>query len=370
MGFARAIGLMSGTSMDAIDVALVETDGAKAILLGPTGAYPYAEADRAMLRLALSDAVKLTDRQARPGILAEAEAMITARHAQAVETFLHENALAHESIDIVGFHGQTVLHRPERHLTVQIGDGALLAQRLGLAVAHDFRAADAGAGGQGAPLVPIFHQALAGAAGFAEPVATINIGGVANVSFLVPGRDPIACDAGPGNALINDLMWSRSGLELDRDGAVAARGKVDAAVLEALLTDDYFAKPPPKSLDRNEFSSRPVVHLSTEDAAATLTAFTAEGISRALAVMPARASLAVVCGGGARNKTLMRELAERLPCKVVSAEHFGWSVDAMEAQAFAYLAVRTLKGLPITFPTTTGVAKPLPGGILAAPTGG
>jgi anhydro-N-acetylmuramic acid kinase len=360
----RAIGLMSGTSMDAIDVALVETDGAARISLGATAAYPYAEVERSLLRHALADAVGLDDRAARPGALAEAESMITRQHTRAVEAFLAEQAIDRASIDIVGFHGQTVLHRPERHLTVQIGDGSALAAALGFVVAYDFRSADCAAGGQGAPLVPIFHHALATAAGFAEPIATINIGGVANVSFLVPDRDPVACDAGPGNALIDDLMWTRSGVALDRDGAVAAKGRVDESILDHLLAHAYFSESPPKSLDRNTFSAEPVAHLSTEDAAATLTAFTAEGIARALSLMPERATLAIVCGGGARNHTLMRELANRLNCKVASAERFGWSVDAMEAQAFAFLAVRALKGLPITFPTTTGVARPLPGGLV------
>lgn len=363
----RAIGLMSGTSMDAIDVALVETDGAETIRLGPTAAYPYAEAERSLLRTALAEATRLVDRAARPGALAAAEDMITRRHAAAVEAFLAEQAIARASIGIVGFHGQTVLHRPERHLTVQIGDGPALAASLGLPVAYDFRAADCAAGGQGAPLVPIFHHALAAAAGFALPVATINIGGVANVSFLVPGRDPVACDAGPGNALIDDLMWTRSGVALDRDGAVAAEGRVDEKILHDLLMHEFFDQPPPKSLDRNTFSSEPIAHLATQDAAATLTAFTAQGIARALDLMPGRTTLAIVCGGGARNPTLMRELAKRLNCKVTSAETFGWSVEAMEAQAFAYLAVRTARGLPITFPTTTGIARPSAGGILARP---
>ncbi len=363
----RAIGLMSGTSMDAIDVALVETDGAEAIVLGATSAYPYTEAERALLRQALKDAAGLDDRRARPGALAEAESMITRQHARAVEAFLADRAIDRASIEIVGFHGQTVLHRPEQHLTVQIGDGSVLAAALGLAVAYDFRAADCAAGGQGAPLVPIFHQALAAAAGFAEPIAAINIGGVANVSYLVPGKDPIACDAGPGNALIDDLMWTRSGVALDRDGAVAAKGRVDAAILDGFLAHEFFRAPPPKSLDRNSFSATPVARLSTEDAAATLTAFTAEGIARALDLMPGRPTLAIVCGGGARNRTLMNELASRLPCKLASAESFGWSVDAMEAQAFAFLAVRALKNLPVTFPTTTGVARPLAGGVLARP---
>ena len=361
----RAIGLMSGTSMDGVDVALIETDGEDVIALGPSRFYPYAEADRALLRGAVEEAASLEDRRARPGALAKAEAMITDRHAEAIEAFLVADAIDRATIDLIGFHGQTVLHRPERRLTVQIGDGGGLALRLGIKVAHDFRAADVAEGGQGAPLVPVFHRALATAAGFSAPVAVINIGGVANLSFIAPGREPIACDTGPGNALLDDFMWKRLGLAYDEDGAAASRGKADQGVLRDLLAHPFFAAPPPKSLDRNDFSSAPVEGLATEDAAATLTAFTAASLAAVLPLLPTCPSVAIVCGGGARNKTLMRELASRLPCPVVLAESFGWSSDAMEAQAFAYLAVRRLKNLPITFPMTTGVERPLPGGILA-----
>jgi anhydro-N-acetylmuramic acid kinase len=369
MTLTCAIGLMSGTSMDGVDVALIETDGEQAIGLGPSGFFPYAEDDRAALRAALAEAAAIENRAARPGVLAEAEAMVTTRHAQAVEAFLRAECIGREKIALIGFHGQTVLHRPERHLTVQLGDGAALAAILGIATAYDFRAADVAGGGQGAPLVPVFHSALAAAAGFSAPVAVINIGGVANLSFVAPGREPIACDAGPGNALVDDLMLLRTGVAIDRDGATAAKGKVNEAALRALLSHGFLAKPPPKSLDRNDFSSAPVENLGLEDAAATLTAFTAAAIARLLPFLPALPALAIVCGGGARNATLMRELAERLPCPLAKAESFGWSADAMEAQAFAYLAVRRMKNLPITFPGTTGVAAPMGGGLLAEPTG-
>lgn len=358
-----AIGLMSGTSMDGVDVALIETDGKETVTLGRTGFFPYAEEDRAALRRAINAAASLDDRQARPGALALADAMVTDRHVLAVESFLSAEKIDRAQVDLIGFHGQTVLHRPGRRLTVQIGDGAELAERLGIKVVHDFRAADVAQGGQGAPLVPVFHRALAAMAGFAEPVAVINIGGVANLSFIAPGKEPIACDTGPGNALLDDLMFKRLGLALDQEGATACKGKVDAAVLDELLAHEFFAAPPPKSLDRNDFSGALVERLGTEDAMATLTAFTAAGIASVLPHLPASPSLAIVCGGGAHNKTLMRELSDRLPCPVVSATAIGWSSDAMEAQAFAYLAVRSLKNLPITFPMTTGVEKPLPGGI-------
>ena len=361
----RAIGLMSGTSMDGVDVALIETDGEEAVTLGRTGSYPYAEADRALLRGAVGDAASLDDRRARPGSLALADAMITDRHAEAVEAFLATDSIDRATIDLIGFHGQTVLHRPGRRLTVQIGDGANLSARIGIKVVHDFRAADVARGGQGAPLVPVFHRALAAAAGFLEPVAVINIGGVANLSFIAPGEEPIACDTGPGNGLLDDLMRNRLGLAFDPDGAAAAQGQGRWRGFERTSRASFFAAPPPKSLDRNDFLGTAVEELATEDAAATLTAFTAASLARVLPLLPSRPSLAIVCGGGARNKTLMRELANRLPCPVVLAETFGWSSDAMEAQAFAYLAVRRLKNLPITFPMTTGVEMPLPGGILA-----
>ncbi|MGO9674655.1 MAG: anhydro-N-acetylmuramic acid kinase [Methylocella sp.] len=365
MTSTTAIGLMSGTSMDGVDVALIETDGEEAIAFRGTGFFPYADEDRALIRAAIADAGLLTDRRARPGALAEAEKMVTARHSEAVRDFLQAQALENENIDVVGFHGQTVLHRPERRLTVQIGDGALLARNLGLDVVHDFRAADVLRGGQGAPLVPVYHRALAAAAGFTEPVAVINIGGVSNVSFIVPGAEPIACDAGPGNALIDDLMLLRTGAAIDRDGATAARGKVDEKILRDLLAHPFFALPPPKSLDRNDFSGHSLASLATEDAARTLTAFTAAAILRALEHMPRIPAAAIICGGGALNPTLMRELSARLPCRVAAADAFGWSVEAMEAQAFAYMAVRRRKNLPITFPLTTGVEAPLAGGVIA-----
>ncbi len=203
--------------------------------------------------------------------------------------------------------------------------------------------------------MPVYHAALAAAAGFREPVAVVNIGGVANITFIAPGAELIACDAGPGNALIDDLMLARTGAALDRDGAAAAAGTADEFGGRRAYVLPLFRVPPPKSLDRNAFSAAATAQLSTEDAAATLTAFTAAGLARAIAQMPREPAVAIICGGGARNRTLMCELSRRLPCRVKDAAAFGWSVDAMEAQAFAYLAVRRLKNLPITFPMTTGV---------------
>ena len=365
MSLYRAIGLMSGTSMDGVDVAFVETDGDAQVTLGPSGHFPYSDADRALLRNALGEAATLTDRDARPGVLAFAERMVTDRHAEAVEAFLAAHDIEASSVDLVGFHGQTVLHRPKERLTVQIGDGPALAARLGIDVAYDFRAADILAGGEGAPIVPVFHRALVAAGGMKGEVALLNIGGVANVTFVADGEPPIACDTGPGNALIDDLMLQRTGAPIDRHGHMAARGRVNEAALLRMLAHPFFDQPPPKSLDRNAFALDAVLRLSTEDAAATLTAFTAASVLRLFPHLPAQPQLLIVCGGGARNPILVRELVMRLPCKVTTADAVGWSADAMEAQAFAYLAARVAQGLPLTFPTTTGAPQPLPGGMLA-----
>lgn len=365
MSLYRAIGLMSGTSMDGVDVALVETDGESSLSFGPAGAYPYSDADRALLRGALAEGATLEDRSARPGVLAFAERMVTDRHAEAVENFLRDNAIDPASISIIGFHGQTVLHRPKQRLTIQIGDGPALAARLGIDVAYDFRAADIAAGGEGAPIVPVFHRALVVAGGLRGEVALLNIGGVANVTYIADGDEPIACDTGPGNALIDDLMLQRTGAPIDRHGHTAARGRVNEAALLRLLSHPFFEVLPPKSLDRNTFSPNIISNLSTEDAAATLTAFTAASVLRLFPHLPKEPQLLIVCGGGARNPILVRELALRLPCKVTTAEVVGWSSDYLEAQAFGFLAARVLEGLPLTFPTTTGVSRPTTGGVLA-----
>ena len=362
-GARLSLGLISGTSMDGVDLALLHTDGDRAVTPGPTGFVAYRDEDRALLRDAVAVAVTLTDRDARPGVLAEAERRVTERHAEAVEGFLRQHGMAARGVDVIGFHGQTVLHRPERALTVQIGDAGALARQVGIDVVADFRAADMVAGGQGAPLVPAYHRALAQMAGRAGPLALLNIGGVANITFLPQEGDPIACDTGPGNALIDDLMLERTGLPLDRDGATAARGQVHDGALLRLLDHPFFDLPAPKSLDRNDFSRDPVAGLATADAAATLVAFTAASIGRVLPRLPERPREIIVCGGGARNPTLMAELRRRLPVPVSAAEDHGWNADAIEAQAFAYFAVRSLAGLPLTFPTTTGVSAPTSGGV-------
>jgi anhydro-N-acetylmuramic acid kinase len=373
----RAIGLMSGTSMDGIDVALIETVGTAVKVssgpngfldpLGPTGYRPYSDEERALLRDALVDAEAMETREDRPGCLAEAENLVTRTHAEAVESFMAENGLTAADIDVVGFHGQTVVHRPDQRMSVQLGDGAALAGRLGLPVVYDLRAADIGAGGQGAPLVPVFHQALAEASGFSAPLGILNIGGVANVTLIGRAGELLAFDTGPGNALIDDWMRERTGRPLDDGGRTAARGRPDGALLAWLLMHPFFVRRPPKSLDRNWFSHKLAGQLTTEDGAATLTAFTAQAIARAVDHAPEAPLRWIVAGGGARNGELMRLLNYNLRAEITTADAIGWSSAFLEAQAFAYLAVLSLEGRPITFPATTGVAEPMAGGVVARP---
>src|SRR5579863_5127890 len=282
-----AIGLMSGTSQDGVDVALIETDGEAITRFGPTAYRAYSPAERALLRSATAAAANITDRAARPGAIAEAEAAVTDAHAEAVETFLAANGIAPGDVSVIGFHGQTVLHRPMQRLTVQIGDGHVLAGRLGIAVVYDFRAADVAAGGEGAPLAPVFHRALVRRLDRAAPVAVLNLGGVANVTFI-DGDTLIACDTGPGNAPIDDFVRLRTGALLDADGKTAQAGKVDEQAIARVLADAFFAKPPPKSLDRNDFRGligEAFDNCSVEDGAATLTALTAAAVARVVPLL-------------------------------------------------------------------------------------
>lgn len=374
---SRAIGLMSGTSLDGVDVALIETDGEAVRVikghnnflepLGPTGYRGYSDEEKALLRSATKDAEAILQPGDRPGRLPEAERFVTEAHAEAVERFLAENGLTASDIDVIGFHGQTVIHRPDHRISVQVGDGQALADRLGIPVVSDLRRADVEAGGQGAPLVPVFHKALAEASGFTGPVGILNIGGVANATLIDSKGGVIAFDTGPGNALIDEWMQEREGKNLDDGGRTAARGRPDEPLLAWLLTHPFFFRKPPKSLDRNWFSHKLAGQLSTEDGAATLTAFTARAVARALDHAPEIPTRWIVAGGGARNGELVRLLNYHLRAEITTADAIGWSSAYLEAQAFAFLAVRSLKQLPITFPATTGVREPITGGSLARP---
>ena len=363
----KAIGLMSGTSMDGVDIALLETDGERIAAFGPTGGRDYTGEERAFLREAVEAAAQLSDRTDRTGMLAKAEHLITEIHAEAVDAFLIEHKLARDEVRVVGFHGQTVLHRPDAGLTVQLGDGQLLADLTGIDVVYDFRADDMAEGGEGAPLVPVYHGALAEFSGLPRPAVIVNIGGVANVTFIGEDGGLLAFDTGPGNALLDDWMMLRLGEARDDNGQLAARGQTDGRRLEAMLAHPYFLRKPPKSLDRNAFALDAMEGLSPEDGAATLTAFTAASLICGAAHFPAAPKIFVLSGGGTRNASLVGTLRKLLPGRIELADDLGWDAGALEAQAFAFMAVRSLRGLPISFPGTTGVPQPMTGGVLAQP---
>src|ERR1700704_275025 len=334
-----AIGLMSGTSLDGVDVALIETDGRRVQAFGPSGYRPYTDAERVLLRQALTEAVDLPQRDARPGILREAERAVTIAHAEAVAAFTAQNRISREDVDIVGFHGQTVLHRPAQKMTVQIGDAVALAKAIHIPVMHDFRAADVAAGGQGAPFVPVYHRALAQSLEREGPIVVVNIGGVSNITYIDGADTLIACDTGPGNALLDDFMFRVTGQPFDCEGRMAAHGVVDEAWVARALQQPFFALPPPKSLDRNDFASLTLRDIAPADGAATLTALTAAAIARVVPLLPKRPESWIVAGGGARNLTMMRMLRERLsPASVEAADALGWGSDSIEGQAVAFPA--------------------------------
>jgi anhydro-N-acetylmuramic acid kinase len=353
---------------------------------GPALTVPYDGETRTLLRAALDEARAVAQGAPVPQSIREAERRLTEVHGEAVKALLAKAGIGAPDVALIGFHGQTILHRPERHWTWQIGDGALLARLTGIDVINDFRSADVKAGGQGAPLMPLYHAVMAREAGLAEPsspaseathgggarssacdakggggVVVVNIGGVAQVTYI-KGDYVLAFDTGPGNAPIDDWMHRHSGRPVDEDGAFAATGKVNDAALEKMLANAFFERVPPKSLDRMDFGMEAVEGLSPADGAATLTAFTAASLARAREHFPDPAATWIVSGGGRHNKTLMGMLKARVNAPVLAAEDAGWDGDALEAQGFAYLAMRSKKGLPLSLPTTTGVQQPMTGG--------
>lgn len=347
-----ALGLMSGTSLDGIDAALVRTDGRSQVETGAHLSIPYDKDFRDLLRSVLGGV----------GPIDQVEQSLTKLHANAVNALLSRAGIEGGEVDLMGFHGHTILHDPERSRTWQIGDAAQLAAETGIDVVCDFRSNDVAQGGQGAPLVPAYHRALA--ASLEMPLAVLNIGGVANVTYLDDGEQSlIAFDTGPGGALIDDWVNRTLGKPFDDGGALAATGSVSMTILNELLTSPYFAKSPPKSLDRDAFACDPVESISPEDGAATLTAFTRESIVKAAEHLPMRPKKWLVTGGGRHNSYLMKQLQAALDVPVDPVESVGWQGDALEAQAFAYLAVRSREGLPLTFPGTTGVSMPQIGGV-------
>ncbi|MFM8377608.1 MAG: anhydro-N-acetylmuramic acid kinase, partial [Phenylobacterium sp.] len=354
----RVLGFMTGTSLDGIDMAILETDGETLQGFGPAAEASLPDALRALLRRTILVALEHPRDAQAPPLFAEAARAVAEAHFEAGSAFLAANGLGWSDLDLVGMHGQTVLHerplggRPGR--TLQLGDGEWLARAAGVPVAFDFRTADVAAGGEGAPLAPVYHLARAAASGLPAPLAVLNIGGVANLTCWGGGERVAAFDTGPGNGLIDQVVLARTGERFDRDGRLALKGQVAPMALEQLLSHPYFAEPPPKSLDRYDFSPGPTDGLSLEDAVATLTAFTAEAVARGFGLLDIRPASLVVTGGGRRNPAIMSALARRLSCGVSDVESVGWRGDALEAEAFAFLAARCLRGLPISFPGTTG----------------
>jgi len=365
-GMLTAIGLMSGTSLDGIDVALVRTDGEAVVERGPSMGRPYDAAFRRRLQAALETAKAIGERSERPGDLAEIERELTLRHGEAVRAFLAANDLKPSDIDVIGFHGQTVLHRPNAGLTVQLGDGALLAREAGIDVVYDMRANDMVHGGQGAPLIPAYHAALAaGLSG--KAVVFVNIGGISNITFIGSDGGIVAFDSGPGNTLIDQWVEAHAGIPYDQGGMIASEGRVDADLAERYLGHAFFTDPVRRSLDRNDFRPPEGAEANLEDGARTLAHVTAAAILRSVRHLPERPKLYVVCGGGRLNRVIMGDLAalaEVEGAEVVAAEAVDLNGDSMEAEAWGYLAVRSLRGLPLTFPATTGVRAPVSGGLL------
>ena len=356
------IGTMSGTSMDGIDVAFLTTDGKNLVKTGETHFQAYSKTERGQIAAAV-DACKGGEGRDASAVI-EAEAMVTKAHARAVQTLIDEVGLSASDIDMVGFHGHTVLHAPAQGTTVQIGDGDGLAKQLGLPVVYDFRTNDVANGGQGAPLVPIFHKTLLENAKADLAAAIVNIGGVANVS-IVSRDELIAFDTGPGNAMIDDWMKSRTSKTYDQWGRIAGEGRVNEIIVGQWLENAYFNAKPPKSLDRDAFDMMAIDRASLADGAATLTAFSARAIARALA--PYEIKSLYVSGGGAHNRTMMRLLKDASGLEPQMMDALGFDGDFLEALAFAYLAARVEAGLPLTFPDTTGVKEPTMGGKVAKP---
>ncbi|CUH41807.1 Anhydro-N-acetylmuramic acid kinase [Ruegeria atlantica] len=358
-GAIRVLGAMSGTSMDGVDAAVVETDGHRILGFGPSGYRAYSDEERAVLRAALGQ-------WHGPDVDAAAE-LVTLAHAEALSEF--------DEVDLIGVHGQTLAHEPSGRGTLQVGDGKGLAQALGVPVVWDFRSDDVAMGGEGAPLAPFFHFACAKWIEATQPLCFLNLGGVGNLTYVDPSYDGpeapgalLAFDTGPANAPVDDLMQARLGLPMDRDGAVARGGTVEMGALELFLSEPYFTRMPPKSLDRNDFSEmiKLVQELSDADAVATLTGMCAAGVVQGMEHCPKPPSRLLVTGGGRHNPVLMEMLRVALDCPVEPVEAVGLDGDMLEAQAFAYLAARVARRLPTSCPGTTGVKALVGGGVVSS----
>lgn len=363
-------GLMTGTVLDGeIDIAFLRTDGQSISGFGPYGMIPYSSDMRGLLVQCLDDARRWNFSGPEPDGFGTAERMLTLAQSDALVGFAADHGIALSDIAAIGFHGQTVLHRPpvsgQPGRTRQLGDGQLMAARTGLPVVFDLRSNDVQAGGQGAPLCPCYHAALLEMSGASEDVAVVNLGGVGNITWRGSDDRLIAFDTGPANAPVNDWMKLNGLGEMDRDGTLAASGDVDEGRLATLMQHPHFTAPFPKSLDRFDFAADLAKGLSPADGAALLTHLAAASVARALDLLPVKVARLVVCGGGRHNPTLMNAIERRSGVPAEKAESVGWRGDAIEAECFAYLAARHMAGLDVSYPETTGVPAPMPAGRLA-----
>ena len=379
MRILTALGLMSGTSMDGIDIALIRSDGKNIVERGPFLFVPYHKEFRTQITNGLVDALAIKTRAQRPGNLKGLEKDITRFHERAVRQFLETYKINASEIDLIGFHGHTILHRPDDGLTVQLGDGQMLCNNTGVETIYDMRANDINNGGQGAPLVPVYHRALAHKirqeTGNNSPIAFVNIGGISNVTYVGEDNHLIAFDCGPGNALIDQWVSQIDGIEFDEDGLFGKRGKILKSVCDQYMDHPYFDLPIPKSLDRNDFKPLVDNKISLNDGARSLAHVTALAILQAANKLPKIPSIWVICGGGAQNPVIMDDLRAMIENKtpensrsnprVVSADQIDLSSMAMEAEAFAYLAIRSKHGAYLTYPQTTGCGSAQSGGICA-----
>jgi anhydro-N-acetylmuramic acid kinase len=368
----RAIGFMTGTSLDGIDVALLETDGETISSLGPHAEYPMPKAVRNMIEASIADALKWDGEGIEPPSFMPARIAITQSHSEALVRFLRETDTDIGDIDVIGVHGQTIFHQRPKNgkvgRTIQLFDAESFARQTDKTIVFDFRSNDVASGGEGAPLAPVYHRALVRHADLKDDIVVVNLGGVANITQIGADDTLLAFDTGPANGLMDQLMRHRGVGEYDQDGALAAQGVVDNAVLQAYLHHEYFSIPAPKSLDRYDFSIDPVMGLSLVDAMATLCAFSVESLMKGITLTGRSPQTVILSGGGRLNHHLCAQITARLhPITVKNAEDLGWRGGAIEAEAFAYMAARRLKGLPVSFPTTTGVPHPMTGGRIYAP---
>jgi anhydro-N-acetylmuramic acid kinase len=368
----RVLGFMTGTSLDAVDMAVLETDGEEILSFGPAGEKKLDPVVRAIVEDAIAAAFDWPAGSPEPEIFAHAAAAVAAEHVAAGAAFMARHDILPEDLDLIGLQGQTVLHEPPMPgrptgRTIQLIDAAAVAAGLGVATAYDFRSDDVAAGGQGAPLAPAYHAALVRFSGLHAPTAVLNLGGVANLTLVRSDGGIEAFDTGPANGMIDLMVQARTDRRFDADGALAAAGRVDEAVLAGYLAHSYFGIAGPKSLDRFDFALDPVAGLSLEDAAATLTAFAAGAVAQGVRACSERPLRLVACGGGRLNPVLMDQIERRARLPVFPAEAMHWRGDSIEAEAFAFLAARAMLGLPISFPGTTGVPAPMSGGRIVVP---